>query len=354
MSTRKQRYLLDVDDLVRSGFWSPTNADSTVQGINQNGTRSWSVARGGTNNGTFTDGRFIVFDQTRQAHVSSPYSIADLAGLLNFSNSGLYTGAVTVSGVNQTALSDTGVEVANLTAQLPTDGQWTWARVVFTSWITGPGALSNLSVALAGQVGLPTGWVCSYAGPWQVTVDGQESQIVWMAEGPIPAAVAADTLLAFTLSASGSGGVGDDTSRRGAYVIAYYRQAQAAPAPAVVHGVPTFLTNPVAILTNFAAATDWVTVDVTAQVPATASALLLEAEAHGGGLSYLGPLYIRPSGAGPQLTLLSKAKGGETSGFDLIEQGMFPFISTGGTCTFQYKVVVGYMDLTLRLVGYLS
>lgn len=124
--------------------------------------------------------------------------------------------------------------------------------------------------------------------------------------------------------------------------------------PSGTNGVPTFFT-PVVVVTGTAAAsfTSFSGL-VAAGVPATASAVILEADWL---ISTGGPSYINiRKDAGSSSYRLAAARA--TGGGDAVagcNQGLFPFVNNAGVLSFEYEVTDVFNEsYTVRLIGYVS
>jgi hypothetical protein len=67
----KQRYILDVDDVVKDGFMIQANANEIVRGINKNANEVLAVRVGGLGATVFNDGEFIYYNAAAKAFQSS-------------------------------------------------------------------------------------------------------------------------------------------------------------------------------------------------------------------------------------------------------------------------------------------
>lgn len=138
------------------------------------------------------------------------------------------------------------------------------------------------------------------------------------------------------------------------------------PAPASTpHGIPTFII-PATLVNINAASAGWVTKDITANVPAGISAVILQASgmmnAVGGAGS--GPIWqvdVRPSSLGNTYGLFQCGQANQAGELDQsLNQGIYPINEAAGVRSFDYNAQIlnsGAVDaclFTLKLVGYVT
>lgn len=76
---RKERYMLDVDDVLQESFFTKTNSERLIDGVNESEAETKFVtAVGGTNNDTFIDGKFLVYNATTKKITSSDTGADDV------------------------------------------------------------------------------------------------------------------------------------------------------------------------------------------------------------------------------------------------------------------------------------
>ena len=77
---RKQRYVLDFDDLLKEGFLTQANAGALIRGLNKSGSEDLlSVEVGGLGNNLFTNGQPIIFNASLNRFVSASAGSLGLA-----------------------------------------------------------------------------------------------------------------------------------------------------------------------------------------------------------------------------------------------------------------------------------
>lgn len=126
------------------------------------------------------------------------------------------------------------------------------------------------------------------------------------------------------------------------------------PTATIAHGIPTFIT-PV-VVTSSGAAVPFTTYSglAAAGVPATASAIILQAD--GGSTESNCFVNVRKASGSPSYVLLRA--GAIQAGADQVvtaNQGIYPFNVSGAVLSFDYEIPLAFdVDLTIRLVGYIT
>lgn len=70
----RQRYSLDVDDLLQETLFTSANSDNLLRGVSQNATTFLAVRAGGTGNGTFTDKQLLAYDAAQNKIISAGFA----------------------------------------------------------------------------------------------------------------------------------------------------------------------------------------------------------------------------------------------------------------------------------------
>lgn len=201
---RKQRYVLDIDDVVRAGFMTKTNEEALMRGINASeGTVQLSVPFGGTNNALFNDQELIMYDAATQKLVSS-----GLTGLLPGGQSVFYpweTGVLySKQGVDLSTVSASEVAIVDQTFTLPNNNTvWSDLLMHFSFRLNvGSVNLTGLRILLGDDVTEPS-TIISPDKTFLYRLDDEVDYIYvqWTAMGHVPAAHIFDSELHVRLMA---------------------------------------------------------------------------------------------------------------------------------------------------------
>ena len=116
----------------------------------------------------------------------------------------------------------------------------------------------------------------------------------------------------------------------------------------LINNGPQFLTTPVAIYNSSLATSGFVTIDVSAYIPHTATTVILQYAIFNHSNDSAGFIYIRKNSLSTQYTLASYQQAGAYVGW--AGQGMFPVFNQ----SFQYSVTDGSIDgvISIKLIGY--
>lgn len=160
---------------------------------------------------------------------------------------------------------------------------------------------------------------------------------------------------------SGSALAAGDLIAGSIHILAFdgtvFQLLTALPTPSAV---PHFITPITVFLAPFGVGTGpvaWATFDCSAYVPTTAVAVILQADYAQNEPSVADNsfIYVRKNPSGQAYVAGSNRASGtgdETGGS---QQGMYPFDVTGGVCSFQYEITVGFnFYCVIRLIGYIA
>jgi hypothetical protein len=271
---RKQRYLLDIDDVIRRGFMTEENSRAFLEGINQSGTDAHlAVPYGGTNNHVFADQELLRYDAPTRRIVS-----AGITGVLSGASS-VFLPSVTGTiynkdGVNLMNSSSVSMTIAEQLFFLPANHRWTEFMMVFQFRLTDSNPqVTGLEVLLGGGGIQPSHILSpSAATVYQVQGAPDSSTITWMAMGRVPPEHELNSQLAVRLI----GAPQDVPSERSVITRIGYTGALAIPPAGGQKGVPIFLDPVVTLLNSPASDLAWHTIDISAHVPQGASAVILQ------------------------------------------------------------------------------
>lgn len=352
---RKQRYVLDIDDVVRRGFMTQANAENLIAGLNESGSvEKLAVAVGGTNNDTFTDQELLRYDAATGKIVS-----AGVTGVLPGGASAFVpweTGALySNSGLDTATKSSNEILLASQTFNLPANSLWSDLMMVYNS-VLGPSGttVTGLQMRFSG-VATPPSTVIQMPAThvYQVGASPDTLALTWVAMGAIPSDRQTHSVLTVNLY----GKPQDIPGLRALLTRVSYRGAVPAPTGGQ-KGIPIFFATPV-IVYNTPAPIGWTTFDATAYVPEGASAVLLWAQLReeGTGSSVGTPSTINyRASAGAYIYSLGSCMANSGSDADTtVSQQMLPFSTSGLTRSFQYSVTNNpNMNATIILLGYIS
>lgn len=350
---RKQRYVLDIDDVVKDGFMTKDNAEALIRGINGSGGMvKLAVPFGGTNNGVFTDQELVKYDAATGKIVSAGFT-----GVLPGGNSIFIpreTGTLySNSGVDTTTKSAAEMVIADQSFALPANSQWSDLMIVFQFAMNDLNPqVTGLEVRIGGDATPPIGFI-QPAKPllYQVGASPDNLSVTWIGMGQVPLSRAFDSPLQVRLYGSPQ----DITSYRSVITRASYRGLVPEPPTGGQKGVPVFI--PPQIVYAGAGAYGWATFDATTYVPAEASAVIIycfaRSNEQGGGSRNVN--YRTESGAGVFVIGAVQTNDDEDDIDTSLTQMILPFKSAGGMQSFQVQVE-SYTNggVNIVLLGYIT
>lgn len=351
---RKQRYILDIDDVVKDGFMTKANAEALIRGVNgSGGVVKLGVPFGGTNNASFNDQELLKYDAITGKIVSAGFS-----GVLPGGNSIFIpreTGTIYANnGVDQINSSATEMVLASQSFSLPANSLWSDLMVTFQTQLNASfPSVGGLEVRLGNDATPPSGFFQPNKTLfWIAQVPGDNSSVTWLGMGQIPLARAFDDPLVVNLY----GAPQDIISYRTVITRASYRGLQPEPAAGGQKGIPIFL-NPSYVFYAGVGATGWTTVDVSSRVPEGASAVMINTFARsneqGGGSRNI---KYRPQAGGGEYLLVSCQTNNDEDDIDTdTTQMILPFNTSGSVRSFQYLVEAYFNGGTnIVLTGYIT
>lgn len=333
---RKQRYILDIDDVVKDGFMTKANAEALIRGINgSGGVVKLSVPFGGTNNATFVDQQVLKYDAATNKIVSAGFT-----GVLPGGNSVFIpreTGTLYSDfGVDKMTTSGVEMKIANQTFSLPANSQWSDLMVTFQFALSDVNpSVSGLEVRLGDDATPPVGFLQPPKTLlYQAGTTPDKVSVTWIAMGQIPLSRAFDTDLNVNLY----GVPQDNASYRTVITRASYRGLQPEPPAGGQKGIPIFLqTEHVMFVTTSTA--PWTTVDISPYVPETASAVIMRFLARGNEQGYGGHVQMRKSVGNAVYDVATAFTNNDEDDIDS-DTTMFllPFAQTAGVRTIDYQI----------------
>lgn len=332
---RKQRYVLDIDDVVKRGLMTKANAEELLRGLNASAsTVALSVPVGGTNNGVFTDQQLLKYDAATGKIISAGFT-----GVLPGGNSVFVpheTGAIySDQSVDKTSKANVEMPIAIHNLDLPVNSRWSDVLVTFQFAMDSLNAsMTGLEVRFGADPTPPVGFIQpDKTLLYQVGASPDNLSVTWQAMGAVPDANAFDDPLIITLF----GVPNDNPSYRTVITRASYRGLVPEPAGGGQKGIPVFI-NPTLVMTaDLLAPTSWQTIDLTSMVPENSSAVILSARAESSQYN-VADLVVRRSAAAPtEFLLLTSAAAGSGDWISNNNQGIYPFATFGVNRTFQWS-----------------
>lgn len=361
---RKQKYLLNGDDVVdRSFAEDPSNAENLVAGLNESGQPvPLAVAMGGLGNKAFTDQELIYYDATAQAFLPVGITKAQLdvvtGGSLHtpFHSDEIYAN----DGVDTTTPLPAGeLQVVNQTANLPAGHSWVAVFVSFQFRFkqSEGGPVTAVSVRFEDDPFAPSEFASlTPAASWEGASGSDASEVInWIGFGKVPEEYANNSTLNLKVFMTGTGSESDQPEMR-AVVVKYLVLDQAQALATVNKGIPNFLSTPYLMASDAVPPTlnNWNNVVVSAYVPITASALILQAVGEMDGQTGPAAINLRRNSSSNVMPLL-KMGPADTQVVNGAQQGIFPFDLTGGIRSIDYQLTnPGMTSWTLHLLGYIS
>lgn len=351
---RKQRYILDIDDVVKDGFMTKANAEALIRGINgSGGVVKLGVPFGGTNNAAFTDQELLKYDASTNKIISS-----GVTGVLPGGQSVFIPWETQVqyadAPVDTTTKSLSEIEIGTFSFPLGANAVWSDLLVVFQFALnsTNP-SMTGLRLLLNDDVIEPSGiFFPSKTLLYQVEPASDTLMHTWVAMGPIPSSQNFSDPLVVRLL-----GIPQDAPNyRKAMVRLSSRHLVPSPAGGGQKGIPVFL-QPSYLFYGGVGATGWTTVDITSRVPEGASAVLINTFARsneqGGGSRNI--KYRTEAGGGEYLLVSCQTNNDEDDIDTDTTQMILPFKSSGGVRSFQYLVEAYFNGGTnIVLTGYIT
>lgn len=347
---RKQRYVLDVDDLVRRGFMTKANADQLLLGINESETdQNLAVIAGGTNNREFVDQELLLYDAVNKRFVSSGYTP------LTISQASVFVPYVTGilfsdSGVDKSNTSLSTTVLVNQSFSLPENALWVDLDLSFGFCVSGASStMSALEVLIGNDSGSSPLIKTSYTGPY-TGLAGDQSYVSWRATGSIPTTHQLDNPLSIFVR-----GIPQDlAAARSCVTRMSFRHGVAPPVGGGSKGVPVFLSAPVVVPTNVTL-NEWHDFDITSCVPAGSSAVLIQSRFITVEAGYQATVYYRIGEGGVEYILGQNWTESEENDMDTdANQGMYPFKSLAGVRSFQYKFDAPIGSSEIKVIGYIT
>lgn len=203
-STRKQRYLLDGDDLIKEQFMTPVNSRVLLQGLNAaNPGIMLDPSIGGTGTGSYTNQKLLYYDATAGRIMSSEHDISLLNNVREIVDP-FHTGnfSATTPVDRNTLLAAAELSVLHPTFVLPVNCQWVYFKAQWAFNInTEIGGVTNIVVKM-GTDSAPLSDLSSlYSGPF----GGGSYWHTWSAEGVVPEAHRLESPLVIGIIVTGAG-----------------------------------------------------------------------------------------------------------------------------------------------------
>jgi hypothetical protein len=354
--SRKQRYVLDVDDLVRQGFMSQENADALLHGLNASATAALDTAHGGTNNVTaaFVDQQLLKYDATTRKIVSAGITGVIPGGYTVFIPRETQT-VYTVGAVNNSEISVDAIPMVLASTQLvlPVNAQWSDVLVWFQFRLTQT-ALSMGGLRLT--IGPDNEELTTLVQPSSTRIytagaTPDEQWVTWVSMGQIPDSYALDTDLQLKLWGAAS----DVPEARSAGFRISYRGLQPAPDSSLQKGLPVFLNTPISVYAGNGSMIDWVQFELPTSIPATASALILVSKMASYSSNTSGTMYYRRYAGNYEYTIGRAVSSNGSDHDSSITQWTLPFHTASSYRSFQYKVGGAVNEgAYLHIIGYIT
>lgn len=358
--TRKQRHVLDIDDVVRSGFMTQANAEALVRGLNgSGGTVQLAVPLGGTNNGVFTDQELLKYDAVTGKIVS-----AGITGVLPGGQSVFVPRETETfyssSGLDTTTTSTLEIVIAEQSFSLPANSQWSDLMVVFQTALPPGGSVTGLQVRLGGasppgDVFPPTGFIQpSTSRIYGAGVSPDTSELTWIGMGHIPSGRASDSTMVVRLY----GRPQDLASKRSIATRLSCRGVVPATPASGQKGVPVFFATPLTVFSGTTGTgSSYSTYNITAVVPDGASAVLVSAKVassqQGGNIYH--EIFVRADSGSYAHRLAVVRTHSDDDEDSIVNHVLMPFASAGGVRSFQYRVATNPNEgAEILLLGYIS
>lgn len=353
---RKQRYILDIDDVVKDGFMTKANAEALIRGINgSSGVVKLSVPFGGTNNATFVDQEVLKYDAASGKIVSAGFT-----GVLPGGNSVFIpreTGTIyTDLGVDKMTKSGVEMVIASQNFDLPANSQWSDLMVTFQFAMNDVNpSVTGLEVRLGDDATPPVGFVQPPKTLlYQVGASPDNVAVTWLAMGHIPLARSFDT----TLNVNLYGAPQDLPSYRSVITRASYRGLQPEPAAGGQKGIPIFLDPEYVIFYSPGGVPviPWTTVDISPYVPETASAVLMSFHVRSNEQGSGGAIQVRRQLGSPVYTVVTAVTNNDEDDLDSdISMFILPFAQTAGVRTIDYQITWPFnAGAFVKLMGYIT
>lgn len=351
---RKQRYILDIDDVVKDGFMTKANAEALIRGINgSGGVVKLGVPFGGTNNAAFTDQELLKYDALTNKIVSS-----GVTGVLPGGQSVFIPWETQVQyadqSVDSTSKSVSEMEIGTFSFPLGANAVWSDLLLVFQFALNAANpSMTGLRILLNDEVIEPSTILCPQKTLlYQVEPASDTMVHTWVAMGSIPPSQNFNDPLVVHLL-----GVPQDLPNfRKCMVRLSSRHLVPSPAGGGQKGIPVFLT-PDYLVYSGVGSTGWTTVDISSRVPEGASAVLINTFARsneqGGGSRNV--KYRTQAGGGEYLLVSCQTNNDEDDIDTDTTQMILPFKSSGGVRSFQYLVEAFFNGgVNIVLTGYIT
>jgi len=365
---RKQRYVLDIDDIVRRGFMTKANAEALLAGATESGTDvPLGVVAGGSGSKLFDDKELIYYDAVAKRFKSSGYAF-DILGQITATPGNPWNTGVVVSsdGVDNVTILDpvNDIPVLQQSVTRPADSKWVYYRVVFSFFVDdseSPEAVTEIKLRFGDDAVDPVGVCKTFSGPFTVKTVDDSYLVTWQVEGIMPDDRSLDDPFLITVFMVGAG---DDPSKRSGYVYLETRGPNTNQVPSQIRGIPVFLPTPIQVFTatgTNAGQPSWTSFDISGLVPPGSSAVILQSNGQCGSPDGHNTCYvqIRKDISAPVLFLTGyrAAAGDDSTG--TAGQGIFAFRENAGVRTFDYKIADNVNhgidgSVTLTVVGYIT
>jgi len=350
---RKQRYVLDIDDVVRRGLMTRNNADELIAGLNTSETeKQVAVVVGGTNNNSFIDNELIIYDAINKRFASSGYTPQTI-GLASVFVPYITGVSFNNAGVDLTNNASDSITLVNQSFTLPPNAFWVELDLTFGFQIAGAdSSMTGLAVYFGSDPGAAVSILTTYPGPYVIVDESDSAWVSWKATGSIPLAHILDDPLTVTIK-----GIPQDVATcRSCLTKMGYRHSVAPPVGGGAKGVPVFFTVPVIVPVVIDGI--WKTFDISSYVPAGASAVILQffCSIHKDRDATV-TFYVRKDSTSFQFIGLRAENENNDSRSGGASQGLFPFKSEADVRSFDYLVSIGGSTegtQEIKLVGYIT
>lgn len=361
---RQQRYVLDIDDVVRQGFLTQANSEELLRGLTASGTTAaLGVKAGGTGSLTFADKELIYYDAAAKRLKSSGFNFDILSQIASAPGNPWNTGVVLRNdGVDRVTALDSGVDVRVLTQSVsrPADSQWVLIKAVLSFMVDQSGtpvAVNEIKFRIGGESSEPSGLCKSFSGPFSVGADS--SYLVnWHGELLVPNNHLLDDPFQLDIFVRGTA---DVPSTRMGYIHYETRGPNTNQVPSQIRGIPIFLAAPAVVFVGTVQAT-WTTYDISSIVPAGCSAVILQTNGQCNQPDNHNVCYvnIRKHSTAPVLIACGYRAGGGDDQTGNAGQGVFAFRENAGVRTFDYQITddtahgIAGGTITLTVIGYVT
>jgi hypothetical protein len=362
---RQQRYVLDIDDVVREGFLTKQNAEAIIRGLTgSDTTAALGIPAGGTGSLIFSDKELIYYDADAGRLKSSGYNFDILGQIVSAPGNPWNTGVILRSnGVDTVSILDTGSDVLVLDQSVPrpADSQWVLIKASLSFMVDQSGSpvpVTEIKFRIGGEAFEPTGLCKTFSGPFPVGAADNSYLITWHAELIVPDNHLLDDPFHVSIFVRGAA---DIPSSRSGFVHYETRGPNTNQVPSQIRGIPTFLDTPVPVFSG-TIQSSFTAFDISGIVPAGSSAVILQSNGQCSGPDSHNTCYvqIRKNSLSQEIFLTGYRAAADDDATGTASQGIFPFQELAGVRTFEYKVAdsanagISGGTVSISVVGYVT